>query len=1565
MKKGIFLFSSLFAVSGLFFSSVAYAETIQDLSPTKRVYSSQDSIISVEVQLKKSDEFRRIYFSTYKVKNAIEFLRTQTPDLGTPTIKQNDAYEPFPAMFERVSLLPDEQIIASTSKPAHDWDTSLTQFDLPILNGEKGLYLVEAYLPAKSDEASCGEGPCAGVLDKHAKKAEGEYRYTTVLISDVALDARVSSDKMLFWGINRLQKGAAADLVVSLVSKKSGDILDSKITDENGFVEFNNPTLSEDDSLLVFGKNNKDMSFINLFSAPPSSNGAYRVYTYTDRPIYRPTDTVQFKAIVRQNNNGGYTNVVKKDLSVVFYKTNGEELSRIALKTNEFGSVDGKVKLENVTPGYLRYEIEIPLDAESQRVQTFNNYVQIQAYEKASFEVSAKTSSESGTYLPGQELSFTVGAQYYSGSLVREGKVTYNVQKRVYDLLPADQGEEEGTPVFRSRSRVGSFVRFDESLFEEERTASLTNGKAQINIKQPALTEDEKGKYIDYELVFRVSDTNDETVSSQASAHVVPAEFQVSAEVEKGFYNQNETAQIKIQTKDYTGKSASRNAKVVVTTQNGNKNVYHVTTSVEEATVGTLSLPLSLNEFGLTTVTLSGRDASGRETSATLNFYVVPAGLQGMTYKKAADWEPAVTVVPEKRGVNYKLGETARFLILSSVKTSQALLTLDADSVLDKRIIDLSRGWSVVEVALEAKHTPNFNVSVTVAGADSPEHTDKNVRVEDDSMKALVSVEASSKNGKNNEEGVLVVPPGENIEYSVSARDRDVGLERDEYEVSLAVVQEAIFALNPGYVQDIHDFFYGGRRVSVQRQASYGYEDGQNSNFKLASTRSATAESAGAPDGGSVDIRSDFRDTALWVGSVQTQDGRARLSMKLSDDLTTWRATAIAVSSQTSVGSAETKFMSWKPLEVRLSVPKSLTEADELTVTAVVQNNSKENKTTRVSLASQGIEILDEASQSVEIPAEGSVTLEWKIRVSDAREASLTVAADAGSVTDGVKLSRSVLPRALQRAVVGTALLSAESGEISVDLPENVILESVKSELLLTPSWAGAALSNLDDLVVDEYRGNALQVATSLRQAVAVNKAYITDLNLGSDESREKALSSIQKGVAKLKSQQKKDGSWSSGGSRNAASQAVTTATALLALSEVEQSDLVQINAAQKYLVSALELAAGPNMEAQLTERDAALVHLALTSSGSVEAIERLRSLIVRAQVSKQDDATLALLALAIQNLQKLSSLDVIESAWLPDQEGSLLSKLKESAVRGASSWPLHWTTASDGIGVEEATALVIQAFGRSSLQTIRVPLADAVIWLSLQRQSQKWTRTRGEENLVSAFTLSLASEPKNATSTVEVASDSSRLGSASWDGNYGVRSFETRGNKPAFLLSGGKGNVSAVLRVSYLERSDTFNAESNGLSVKREYFRVKKRGDQLIARPIRDGEVSQGDKVMVRLTVTTQSDYANVLLTDYFPAGARVVEDEPLYAETRGVKGVLLDWGTYYQGTQHTTWDERVSFDLARINKGETVLSYTLEIAKEAAASQALPAVVELKAYPALRGNTSLEQLTILSEDF
>ena len=64
MKKGLFFFYAFFITSIFALSSTVSAETILQLRPTKRVYSSRESVVSVSAALIKSDKFRRIYFST-------------------------------------------------------------------------------------------------------------------------------------------------------------------------------------------------------------------------------------------------------------------------------------------------------------------------------------------------------------------------------------------------------------------------------------------------------------------------------------------------------------------------------------------------------------------------------------------------------------------------------------------------------------------------------------------------------------------------------------------------------------------------------------------------------------------------------------------------------------------------------------------------------------------------------------------------------------------------------------------------------------------------------------------------------------------------------------------------------------------------------------------------------------------------------------------------------------------------------------------------------------------------------------------------------------------------------------------------------------------------------------------------------------------------------------------------------------------------------------------------------------------------------------------------------------
>ena len=104
----------------------------------------------------------------------------------------------------------------------------------------------------------------------------------------------------------------------------------------------------------------------------------------------------------------------------------------------------------------------------------------------------------------------------------------------------------------------------------------------------------------------------------------------------------------------------------------------------------------------------------------------------------------------------------------------------------------------------------------------------------------------------------------------------------------------------------------------------------------------------GGGEGGIFDIRQDFVDTAYWNATLMTDEtGTATFSVTLPDNLTTWRLDARAVTSGadglTLVGQDTFDLLSTKPLLIRPVTPRFFVVGDEVTLAAVVNNNTGED----------------------------------------------------------------------------------------------------------------------------------------------------------------------------------------------------------------------------------------------------------------------------------------------------------------------------------------------------------------------------------------------------------------------------------------------------------------------------------------------------------------------------------------------------------------------------------------------------------------------------------------------
>src|SRR5437667_231283 len=211
--------------------------------------------------------------------------------------------------------------------------------------------------------------------------------------------------------------------------------------------------------------------------------------------------------------------------------------------------------------------------------------------------------------------------------------------------------------------------------------------------------------------------------------------------------------------------------------------------------------------------------------------------------------------------------------------------------------------------------------------------------------------------------------PRDVASYTILARNED-GSPAANAEVSLGIVDEAIYSIQAETAGNIKRDFYGKRFNEVQTSLAIHYTFTGYAGEKpvdLAKNKSSyqLADFKNESSFAEPTIRKEFKDTAFWQPQVLTgDDGKATVSFKLPDNLTTWRATARGVTADTRVGSAMQKTIARKAVIMRLEMPRFLTEGDTVTISGVVHNFLKSDKSTKISLDLNGAQLLDSPSET-------------------------------------------------------------------------------------------------------------------------------------------------------------------------------------------------------------------------------------------------------------------------------------------------------------------------------------------------------------------------------------------------------------------------------------------------------------------------------------------------------------------------------------------------------------------------------------------------------------------------
>ena len=387
----------------------------------------------------------------------------------------------------------------------------------------------------------------------------------------------------------------------------------------------------------------------------------------------------------------------------------------------------------------------------------------------------------------------------------------------------------------------------------------------------------------------------------------------------------------------------------------------------------------------------------------------------------------------------YKPGETAKVMITAPVQGSEgveAIVSTEGAHIYNYKVVKMDATAKLVEIPLINDYAPNVYVSVTIIDKHHKFYTqDKMIRVSPENNFLKIAVASDKPKYK----------PGEMVKYTITAKHFD-GTPAANTDLSLGVVDESIYAIRAENAENIQKSFYVRRENAVTTVCSF------------------PEEYSGGPDKVEPRLRKEFKDTAAWIPDLTTdKNGIAIASIKLPDNLTTWRATVRGIDMKTDVGETTQKIISTQDLILRLALPRFFSQGDEGLVSAVVHNYSDRPQSVNVTLSlSSQFKPVEALTQKLNVDPQKAARYSWHVAIVSSGKGLIQAKAIGQTVGDAMQAKIPVRPLGIPAfsAKAGVITDDAKTIEIPVGLSADADRSTAKYQLNLASSSIGPVLGN-------------------------------------------------------------------------------------------------------------------------------------------------------------------------------------------------------------------------------------------------------------------------------------------------------------------------------------------------------------------------------------------------------------------------------------------------------------------------------------------------------------------------
>lgn len=654
--------------------------------------------------------------------------------------------------------------------------------------------------------------------------------YDIVLVSNAALMTKTTSDKALFWaahaGSGEPLAGASVKYIYSYLDAQGHTFWEEGegVTNEKGLLvaDLRYPKDGPDyynqhNIFAVAVDKNTGPSFVqnNYYYNAGNNKGEWWFYAFTDRPAYRPKETISYKGILRSPKEGGFEVFSGKRVKAQIYNPQGQMVKEEIFTLNDYGAFAGEITLDEKAILGL-YTINI-LDAENDTHLSGTQLFRLEEYKLPEFTVSVSPEEkkvgegEIRAYRLGDTLEVSVDAQYYFGGPVAEADVEYLVYQQPYNLhyFPVRPYAWYYEDIYAIHNNYG----YHGNLLVQKKIKTDKEGKARFTIETPKDSPND----LQYHVEVRVVDKSRREIVGASDIKVTKNAFFAFLEPKETLYRPGDKAAVTIRTMTANEVPVSVEGKVTVLRNwwrdpviqeekvvkpAGYDGTELFTKFVKTNEKGEAVFEFEPSENGYYEIRFTGFDNGNEVIGRNYIFVCAPSAVNiGYQYS-------GLQIITEKD--TYKPGETAQAMIVTDRPGLWVMFAQQSDELYGYDLFQMKGTVKLIEIPVSDKYTPNIFFQAEAVDQYQLKQNAVQVIVPPEDKLLTVKVTSDKAVYEPQEEGVFEVEV-------TNARGQPVS-----GEIALGLTDASVYYIQSELAPDIRKFFYGDKKYNgIQTNTSF------------------------------------------------------------------------------------------------------------------------------------------------------------------------------------------------------------------------------------------------------------------------------------------------------------------------------------------------------------------------------------------------------------------------------------------------------------------------------------------------------------------------------------------------------------------------------------------------------------------------------------------------------------------------------------------------------------------------------------------------------------------------